>query len=259
MIKAKPCQVWTEKLVAPEDLSLAEREAFDAHVVSCSKCTASYNEYVQLRNRIQALPAVKSLIETTSVFLWHDAQLKRYESTAVVSFWRKWFLGSFAQNMRVSVAFLIALSFMIVSITLFQSFHYIHPTSSGPGIYDSAKSGSKNPTFLCQLPAHKVSTCAGQYTGTIHNTTSNITTTMVFFMQQQQRTISGYCTIHPPLSISGSILGNIDTNGEFDFIIHDSQNVLALHFTGTTFSDGSIRGRYTTSDYQVGVWSVSSS
>lgn len=60
-----PCTVWAEKLAAahPNDLSIAERTALNAHVAACPACAAVRNEYREMDARILGLPPVAPLAE----------------------------------------------------------------------------------------------------------------------------------------------------------------------------------------------------
>src|SRR5260370_35524686 len=52
-----PCVTWAEKLaLRREDLALADREAFDAHVQTCPACEAAQADYHFLDSRLRALP-----------------------------------------------------------------------------------------------------------------------------------------------------------------------------------------------------------
>jgi hypothetical protein len=53
----RPCARWANSLAAhPDDLSLEERRALDAHVASCWKCSAVRADYLRMNARIRSLP-----------------------------------------------------------------------------------------------------------------------------------------------------------------------------------------------------------
>src|SRR5437016_1820901 len=54
-----PCSAWTEKLaLRREDLSLADREALDAHLATCSACRKVLDDYNFLDEALKALPSI---------------------------------------------------------------------------------------------------------------------------------------------------------------------------------------------------------
>jgi eukaryotic-like serine/threonine-protein kinase len=87
---------------------------------------------------------------------------------------------------------------------------------------------------------------AGNYNGTLIDTTANITTGMALSIQQQagQGTISGSFTVNPPLVGSGNFTGSVNTNNYIQFIVHAYKKNGPLYFWGWVQSDGSLNGDY---------------
>ena len=108
---------------------------------------------------------------------------------------------------------------------------------------------------------------AGNYSGTIDDTTANITTGMSLSISQAagQGNISGYFTVNPPLTGNGKFSGTISTGKYIQFIVQAYQNNRPLYFWGWVQSDGSIQGDYCSLNTQnkcdlnagaSGIWNV---
>jgi hypothetical protein len=259
MKTSKSCHLWIEKFATLESLLPTEREAFNAHIASCPNCAATINEYSILTTRIQALPTVKSLTQTTPTFLWQEVQVKRLQSKDMAHCWRLFplrFPVPFAKNNNIQGVLLVILCIVVISLTVFYSLR-LQSASNGSNVYDTTLSTAKNLSSLCiVLSVNQHNTCTNRFVGSIHNTTSHLTSTMFLFIQEDQRTIRGYCRVYSPLIKSGSLLGSITVDKHIEFTIYDSQSVLTFHFTGAIYSDGSINGTYTTSDSQTGDWNA---
>ncbi len=87
---------------------------------------------------------------------------------------------------------------------------------------------------------------AGNFNGTVDNTTANIITGMALSIQQQagQGNISGYFTVNPPLMGSGNFTGSVNTNNYIQFVVHAYKKNGPLYFWGWAQSDGSLNGDY---------------
>jgi eukaryotic-like serine/threonine-protein kinase len=87
---------------------------------------------------------------------------------------------------------------------------------------------------------------AGNYNGTIDDTTANVITGMALSIQQQagQGAISGYFTVNPPLVGSGNYTGTVNTNKYIQFIVQAYKNNGPLYFWGWVQPDGSLNGDY---------------
>ncbi len=87
---------------------------------------------------------------------------------------------------------------------------------------------------------------AGNYNGTVDNTTANIITGMALSIQQQagQGSISGYFNVNSPLVGSGNFTGSVNTNKYIQFIVQAYKNNGPLYFWGWVQSDGSLHGDY---------------
>jgi hypothetical protein len=86
---------------------------------------------------------------------------------------------------------------------------------------------------------------AGNYNGTIDDTTDNITTNMALSIQQQpgQGNISGHFTVHQPLSGSGPFTGTVNTSTLIQFTV-TGNNHSPLYFWGQVQSNGDLNGNY---------------
>lgn len=105
---------------------------------------------------------------------------------------------------------------------------------------------------------------AGQYSGTIHNTTANISATMSLSVQQNTGNISGYFTVNSPLEGSNSFTGTVKTNNYVTFTVQSYRGNAPLYFWGYVQS-GSMSGQYCSLDATgycsasaggAGTWSV---
>ncbi len=87
---------------------------------------------------------------------------------------------------------------------------------------------------------------AGNYNGTLNDTTANIITGMALSIQQQagQGAIGGYFTVNPPLVGSGNFTGSVKTNNYIQFVVQAYKKNGALYFWGWVQSDGSLNGNY---------------
>ena len=92
---------------------------------------------------------------------------------------------------------------------------------------------------------------AGNYNGTIDDTTHNITTNMALSIQQQpgQGNISGHFTVHQPLSGSGPFTGTVNTSTYIQFTV-TGKNTSPLYFSGWVQSNGDLNGNYCSLDMQ---------
>ena len=86
---------------------------------------------------------------------------------------------------------------------------------------------------------------AGNYNGTIDDTTNNITTNMALSIQQQpgQGNISGHLTVHQPHSGSGPFTGTVNTSTYIQFTV-TGKNTSPLYFSGWVQSNGVLNGNY---------------
>lgn len=86
---------------------------------------------------------------------------------------------------------------------------------------------------------------AGNYNGTLDDTTNNSTTNMALSIQQQpgQGNISGHLSVHPPLSGSGPFTGTVNTSTNIQFTVTSKNNSL-LYFWGLVQSNGDLNGNY---------------
>jgi serine/threonine protein kinase len=87
---------------------------------------------------------------------------------------------------------------------------------------------------------------AGNYNGTIDDTTSNTVTGMALSIQQQagRGTIKGYFTINPPLAGSGNFTGSVNTNNYIQFVVQAYKKKGPLYFWGWLKSNGILSGNY---------------
>jgi eukaryotic-like serine/threonine-protein kinase len=87
---------------------------------------------------------------------------------------------------------------------------------------------------------------AGNYNGTIDDTTANVITGMALAIQQQagHGAISGYFTVNPPLQGSGKFTGSLNTNDYVQFVVQDFKKNGPLYFWGRLKSSGILSGDY---------------
>lgn len=108
---------------------------------------------------------------------------------------------------------------------------------------------------------------AGNYNGTLDDTTANIITGMALSIQQQAErdTISGYFTVNPPLVGSGNFTGSVNTNNYIQFVVQAYKKNSPLYFWGWLKSNGILNGDYCSLNKQnqcdqnagaSGTWSV---
>jgi eukaryotic-like serine/threonine-protein kinase len=86
---------------------------------------------------------------------------------------------------------------------------------------------------------------AGNYNGTLNDTTDNSTTNMALSIQQQpgQGNISGHFTVHPSLVNSGPFTGTVNTSTYIQFTV-TGKNTSPLYFWGWVQSNGNLKGNY---------------
>ena len=108
---------------------------------------------------------------------------------------------------------------------------------------------------------------AGNYNGTIDDTTANIITGMALSIQQQagHGAINGYFTVNPPLVGSGGFNGSVNTNNYTQFVVQAYKKNSPLYFWGWVKSNGILSGDYCSLNNQnqcdpnagaSGTWSV---
>ncbi len=87
---------------------------------------------------------------------------------------------------------------------------------------------------------------AGNYSGTVDNTTANIVTGMSLLIQQKPNSskISGYFNVNPPLVGDGNFSGSVTTAKHIQFLVQSYKGNAPLYFWGTVQSDGSLQGNY---------------
>ncbi|HLQ10151.1 MAG TPA: serine/threonine-protein kinase [Ktedonobacteraceae bacterium] len=87
---------------------------------------------------------------------------------------------------------------------------------------------------------------AGNYTGTIDDTTANIITGMSLTIHQKagQSNISGYFTVNPPLQGNGNFSGTVNTLKYVQFVVQSYNGNGPLYFWGWVQSDGGLQGDY---------------
>ncbi|MBA2284639.1 MAG: protein kinase [Ktedonobacteraceae bacterium] len=87
---------------------------------------------------------------------------------------------------------------------------------------------------------------AGNYHGSIDDTTANIITGMTLSIQQQagQGSIHGSFTVNPPLSGNGNFTGSVTTGKSIQFTVPGKQNSRPLYFWGSIQADRSLNGNY---------------
>jgi len=105
---------------------------------------------------------------------------------------------------------------------------------------------------------------AGQYSGSIHNTTANIYSTMALSIRQNGGNISGYFTVNQPLQGSNGFTGNVTTGKYIQFTVQSYKGNAPLFFWGYIQS-GTMSGQYCSLDATghcnsnvggAGTWSV---
>jgi eukaryotic-like serine/threonine-protein kinase len=108
---------------------------------------------------------------------------------------------------------------------------------------------------------------AGNYNGTIDDTTANIITGMALSIQQQagHGAINGYFTVNPPLVGSGNFTGSVNTNSYVQFVVQAYKKNSPLYFWGWLKSNNVLSGDYCSLNNQnqcdpnagaSGTWSV---
>ena len=108
---------------------------------------------------------------------------------------------------------------------------------------------------------------AGNYSGTIDDTTANIITGMALSIQQPagHGAINGYFTVNPPLVGSGGFNGSVNTNNYLQFVVQAYKKNSPLYFWGWLKSNGILNGDYCSLNNQnqcdsntgaSGTWSV---
>jgi serine/threonine protein kinase len=108
---------------------------------------------------------------------------------------------------------------------------------------------------------------AGNYSGTIDDTTANIITGMALSIQQQagHAAINGYFTVNPPLAGSGGFNGSVNTNNYMQFVVQAYKKNSPLYFWGWLKSNRILSGDYCSLNNQnqcdpkagaSGTWSV---
>jgi len=87
---------------------------------------------------------------------------------------------------------------------------------------------------------------AGNYNGTLDNTTANITTGMTLSVKQKQNqgSISGYFTVNPPLVGNGNYSGSVANTKYVQFTVQSYKGNAPLYFWGWVQPDGSLNGDY---------------
>ncbi|MDQ2716477.1 MAG: protein kinase [Chloroflexota bacterium] len=87
---------------------------------------------------------------------------------------------------------------------------------------------------------------AGNYHGSIDDTTANIIAGMTLAIQQQagQGSIHGSFTVNSPLAGNGNFTGSVTTGKSIQFTVPGSQNSRPLYFWGSIQSDRSLIGSY---------------
>ncbi len=87
---------------------------------------------------------------------------------------------------------------------------------------------------------------AGNYNGTLDDTTSNTITGMTLSVKQKQdhANISGYFTVNPPLIGNGNYTGSVANTKYVQFTVKSYKGDAPLYFWGWVQSDGSLKGNY---------------
>jgi len=99
-------------------------------------------------------------------------------------------------------------------------------------------------TSLLNQPTTTYPHIAGTYSGTIHNTTADITTSMNLAIQQNQGNITGQFTVGSALQGNGPFSGTVDTSKHLRFTVQSYQGHAPLLFVGTIQTDNSLSGTY---------------
>lgn len=102
-------------------------------------------------------------------------------------------------------------------------------------------------------PPPVIPNATGNYNGTLHNDTANITTTMSLSIQQSGGNINGFFTVGPKLIGSGPFSGIIDTVDAIQFTVQSYRGNPPLFFYGSVLSDGSLSGQYCSLDTTTGL------
>ena len=108
---------------------------------------------------------------------------------------------------------------------------------------------------------------AGNYNGTIDDTTAGIVTGMALSIQQHagRGSISGYFTVNPPLVGNGKFSGSVNTNNYIQFVVQAYKSNSPLYFWGWLKSNNVLSGDYCSLNAQKqcdpnagasGTWSV---
>jgi serine/threonine protein kinase len=108
---------------------------------------------------------------------------------------------------------------------------------------------------------------AGNYSGTIDDTTGNITPGMSLSIKQKQNqgSISGQFTVNPPLVGSGHFSGTVDNTKFVQFTVQSYKGDAPLYFWGWLQANGGLKGNYCSVNAQnqcdpkagaSGTWSV---
>jgi len=116
----------------------------------------------------------------------------------------------------------------------------MRPTPRPTAIPTPRPTPSPTPT---PVPYPKV---AGNYNGTIDDTTANIITGMALSIQQRasQGNINGYFKVNPPLVGSGNFTGSVNTNNYIQFVVQAYKKNGPLYFWGWVQSNKSLNGDY---------------
>lgn len=87
---------------------------------------------------------------------------------------------------------------------------------------------------------------AGNYNGTLDNTTANIITGMTLSVKQKQNhgNINGYFTVNPPLVGNGNYTGSVADTKYVQFTVQSYKGNAPLYFWGWVQPDGSLKGNY---------------
>ena len=85
---------------------------------------------------------------------------------------------------------------------------------------------------------------AGNYNGTIDDTTANIITGMALSIKQKQGNISGRFTVNPPLIGNGNFTGTVNTTDYVQLFVQSYKGNAPLYFWGWVQADGSLKGDY---------------
>lgn len=266
MTSTDVCETWVEKLAArkPEDLSPAERRALNAHVASCSHCSAIRQDYDLLTTGIRTLSthAVRFSPPDPANAPWHTQQLEfsgrerrsreRFGQTIRRMIWE-----SPTRRMGVGIALAVA-SILIALLTLFQGYSSLQELAPVAVKQATTTAGARGFTNVCpQPPNQSNANCQARYIGSYMSALNHSTTSMTLFLQQKHSVISGSCMLPPPFNPASILIsGSIDEKGNIKFDVHISSPNLIIYFTGSGSPDGSIQGTYTTSTDQHGTWVV---